>query len=90
MDCGKTTTRAPNPSTIGQCYTPVSWPDLVKSLRKLGFDGPYSGGEHPYMIKEDLVLTIPNPHRKEISVDLLLRILKQANISREDWLRSSQ
>jgi hypothetical protein len=39
------------------------------------------------MIKGDLVLTIPNPHQKEISVDLLSRILKQAGITREDWLK---
>jgi len=28
------------------------------------------------MVKKDLVLTIPNLHRKEIGVDLLARILK--------------
>jgi len=39
-----------------------------------------------YMIKGDLVLTIPNPHRKEISTALLSRILKQANLTREEWL----
>jgi hypothetical protein len=38
------------------------------------------------MIKDDLVLTIPNPHRKEISIALLSRILKQAAITREEWL----
>jgi hypothetical protein len=38
------------------------------------------------MIKNDLVLTIPNPHSHEISVDLLARILKQAGIPREEWL----
>ena len=65
---------------------PVYWAELVKGLRKLGFDGPYQGGEHPYMIKGDLVLTIPNPHRKEISIDLLSRILKQAEITRREWL----
>jgi predicted RNA binding protein YcfA (HicA-like mRNA interferase family) len=32
-------------------------------------------------------LTIPNPHRHEIGVDLLQRILKQAEISREKWLK---
>jgi len=59
----------------------------VKRLRKLGFEGPYQGGKHPYMVKGNLVLTIPNPHRKEISVDLLSRILRQANIDREEWLK---
>lgn len=38
------------------------------------------------MIKADLVLTLPNPHRREIGVDLLKRILNQAGISRDAWL----
>ena len=67
--------------------TPVSWMDLVRRLRIFGFKGPYEGGKHPYMIKEELVLTIPNPHRQVIGVDLLQRILQRANISREEWLR---
>ena len=68
--------------------TPVSWNVLVKRLNKLGFEGPYSGGKHPFMVKNDLVLTIPNPHKAVISVDLLSRILRQAKISREEWLSS--
>jgi len=68
--------------------TPVSWNVLVKRLNKLGFEGPYSGGKHPFMVKNDLVLTIPNPHRAVISVDLLSRILRQAKISREEWLNN--
>jgi predicted RNA binding protein YcfA (HicA-like mRNA interferase family) len=67
--------------------SPVSWIDLVKRLRKLGFEGPYQGGKHPYMLRDNLVLTIPNPHRKEIGVDLLSRILKRAGITREEWLK---
>lgn len=66
--------------------TPVSWSELVSRLRELGFEGPLIGGKHPFMVREKLVLTIPNPHRGEISVDLLSRILKQAKISREEWL----
>ncbi len=66
--------------------TPTSWSNLVKKLKQFGFDGPYRGGKHPYMVKGDLVLTLPNPHRKEISVDLLVRILRQANIDRNRWI----
>jgi predicted RNA binding protein YcfA (HicA-like mRNA interferase family) len=61
--------------------------ELVERLRQFGFDGPYKGGKHPYMIKGDLVLTIPNSHRKDIGVDLLTRILRQADITREEWLK---
>jgi len=68
--------------------TPVSWKYLVKRFNKMGFEGPYSGGKHPFMIKGDLVLTIPNPHKAEIGVELLSRILKQARISRNEWLNN--
>lgn len=64
---------------------PVAWQDLTKRLNRLGFDGPYHGGKHPYMIKGNLVLTVPNPHRKEIGVPLLSKILKQAQVSKEAW-----
>ena len=40
------------------------------------------------MIKGDMVLTIPNPHREAVGIDLLARILKQANVSREEWLNA--
>lgn len=66
--------------------SPVSWTELVRGLRKLGFDGPYQGGKHPYMIRGNLVLAIPNPHRREIGVPLLSRILKRAGVSKEEWL----
>ncbi|MBI5078259.1 MAG: type II toxin-antitoxin system HicA family toxin [Candidatus Yonathbacteria bacterium] len=64
---------------------PVSLRVLIQRLRKFGFDGPYKEGKHPYMVKGNLMVTIPNPHEKEISVDLLVRILRQAGISREAW-----
>jgi hypothetical protein len=30
-------------------------------------------------------LQIPNPHQGDISADLLVRLLRQAGISREEW-----
>lgn len=66
---------------------PVSWKKLVKKLKKFGFSEPQQEGKHPYMIKGNIVLTLPNPHEKEISVDLLIRILKQAGVSKSDWLK---
>jgi len=64
---------------------PISQSDLVKRLRALGFQGPYGGGKHLYMMKGNIRLTIPNPHRQRISVDLLIRILRQAGITRKEW-----
>jgi hypothetical protein len=39
------------------------------------------------MARGDDSVIIPNPHRGEaISVDLLKKVLKQAGISRDEWL----
>ncbi|EKD83376.1 MAG: YcfA family protein, partial [uncultured bacterium] len=45
----------------------------------------YSGGRHQFMLRGDLALTLPNPHRGDIGKDLLLRILKQAEMTREEF-----
>ncbi|HEX8069993.1 MAG TPA: type II toxin-antitoxin system HicA family toxin [Pyrinomonadaceae bacterium] len=61
--------------------------ELIRHLRQLGFDGPYSGGKHQFMSNGPLTLHIPNPHQADIGRELLSRILRQAGISREDWER---
>lgn len=66
-------------------WHPVTRRELVSGLRRLGFTGPYSGGKHQFMVRGDRVLTIPNPHRGTIGINLLSVILKQAGISRKDW-----
>jgi len=68
-------------------FGPISRADLIRGLRKLGFDGPYTGGKHQYLIRGQLRLVLPNPHQGEISTALLTRILRQAGIDREDWER---
>ena len=66
--------------------TPVSWRKLVKRLRELGFEGPFAGGRHPQMRRGDVTVIIPNPHEGDIGVGLLRRLLRQAGVSREEWL----
>ena len=70
--------------------SPVSWANLANRRRALGFEGPYQEGKHPYMVKGNLVLTIPNPHQREIRVALLSRILKRAGITRKQWLEDGE
>jgi predicted RNA binding protein YcfA (HicA-like mRNA interferase family) len=64
--------------------TNVSWNELVKRLRELGFEGPYlSSGP---MKRGDLTVDLPNPHKQDIGIGLLMKILIQAEVSREEWL----
>lgn len=66
---------------------PIKRDDLIRALRKAGFEGPYAGGKHQFMVRDELRLTIPNPHAGEISRPLLIRLLRQAGIDREEWER---
>ena len=59
--------------------------ELISFLKQLGFDGPYSGGKHQFMIKDKLRLTLPNPHQSDIGINLLSKILNQAGISKQQW-----
>ncbi|HEV7644345.1 MAG TPA: type II toxin-antitoxin system HicA family toxin [Pyrinomonadaceae bacterium] len=65
---------------------PIKRKDLIYYFRKLGFDGPFAGGKHASMLKGNLSLTIPNPHKgQEYSKGFLLKLLKQAEIDRDTW-----
>jgi predicted RNA binding protein YcfA (HicA-like mRNA interferase family) len=64
---------------------PIKRRDLIRYLRKLGFEGPYAGGKHQYMVRGEVKLALPNPHQGDIGRDLLVRILRQAGIEREEW-----
>lgn len=66
---------------------PIKRNELIFFLRKLGYEGPYAGSKHQFMIKENHSLTIPNPHQSDIGKEFLKRILKQANIDTEDWIK---
>jgi predicted RNA binding protein YcfA (HicA-like mRNA interferase family) len=68
-------------------WGPIVRRDLIRALRRAGFEGPFSGGRHEFMMKGDLVLTIPNPHGRAIGVGLLAMVLRQAGIVRQDWER---
>ena len=64
---------------------PIKRKDLLRYLKALGFEGPYAGGKHQFMVKEDLTLRIPNPPRSDIGKELLIRILRHAGIDKETW-----
>ncbi len=68
-------------------FGPLSRHDFVRYLRELGFDGPYSGGKHEFMVRRSVTLRILNPHQPDIGVEFLVRILRQAGIRRGEWER---
>ncbi|NOH02868.1 MAG: type II toxin-antitoxin system HicA family toxin [Chloroflexi bacterium] len=66
-------------------FKPIKRLDLIKALKKAGFDGPYTGSKHLFLVRGEVRLILPNPHQGEISKDLLARILRQAGLTRDEW-----
>lgn len=63
----------------------IPWRKLVQNFRKLGFEGPYSGGKHLFMKKGPLKVHIPFKHRGDISTGLINEILRQTEINKKEW-----
>lgn len=66
-------------------FGPVKRKDLIRYLQQTGFNGPYSGGKHEYMVRGNTTITLPNPHQSDIGRDFLARILRQAGLTRDEW-----
>lgn len=67
--------------------SPISWKEFVKRMRELGFEGPFFGGKHPKMKRDKVTVIIPNEHECDIGVGFLKRLLNQAGVTREAWLK---
>ncbi len=65
---------------------PLSRRELIRKMRALGFEGPFSGGKHQFMKKGQQKVRIPNPHGGgDISSGLVDEVRKQAGIERKQW-----
>ena len=65
--------------------SPVSRRKLIQKFHKLKFGGPFVGGRHLFMVRGELKVRIPNPHKGDISKSLVAKILRQAGISEKEW-----
>ena len=53
-------------------------------MRERGWDGPVPGANHSHMVRGAHHVVLPT--QREIGSGLLLRVLRQAGYSRDDWL----
>ena len=68
---------------------PLSRRELIRKLKALGFEGPYSGGKHQFMKKGSHKVRIPNPRGSgDISSGLVNEIRRQAVIEQKEWDRA--
>ena len=72
-------------------WTPCKRRDFVLRLRQLGFDGPFSGTKHHFLVYKQYRLAIPSNH--EYSVPQLRLMIKEVEdilgheITADEWSR---
>ena len=70
-------------------WSPCKRRDFIRRLRKIGFDGLFSGTRHQFMVFEEYRLTIPS--NDEFSVPQLRMMLREVEeitgrqISVDEW-----
>jgi predicted RNA binding protein YcfA (HicA-like mRNA interferase family) len=70
-------------------WTPCKRSEFIRRLRKLGFEGPYSGTRHQFMVYKQNRLTIPT--NQEYSVPQLRMMIREAeeilarSITAKEW-----
>jgi hypothetical protein len=70
-------------------WMPCKRRDFIRKLRQLGFDGPFSGSKHQYMIYEQYRLSIPSNSDYTISqLRMMIREIEEIigrQISVDEW-----
>ena len=74
-------------------WSPCKRRDFIRRLRKLGFDGPFAGTRHHFMVYKEHRLAIPS--NREYSVPQLRMMLQETEIilrhkiSLDEWNKLS-
>jgi hypothetical protein len=70
-------------------WTPCKRNEFIRKLRRLGFDGPFSGTRHQFMMFEQKRLAIPsNPEYSVPQLRMMLRetgLVLQRDIALDEW-----
>ena len=69
--------------------SPLKSRQVIRKLQSLGFTGPIAGGRHARMVHPETgqIIPIPTHKGKDVSVGLIRAIIREAGITREEWLR---
>jgi hypothetical protein len=69
--------------------TSIKRRDFIRKIKKLGFDGPYIGKKHQFMVYQSYRLTLPS--NEDFSIPQLKMLIKEIEdiikniITNDDW-----
>ncbi len=70
-------------------WTPCKRREFIRRLRKLGFDGPFSGTRHQFLVYQKQRLAVPtNPEYSVAQLRMMVREVEEMlgrEITAEEW-----
>jgi predicted RNA binding protein YcfA (HicA-like mRNA interferase family) len=63
----------------------LSWREVIKALNKIGFVAARQRGSHIILVKDERV--VPVPRHNQIKRGLLLEIIAEAGMTKEQFLK---
>jgi len=63
----------------------LSWREVVKALGKVGFKIDRQKGSHMILVRDERI--VPVPRHAEIKRGLLMEIITEAGLTKEEFLR---
>ena len=63
----------------------LSWREVVKALRKAGFQVERQRGSHLILTKDELI--VPVPKHEQLKKGLLMTIIEEAGLTKEEFLK---
>lgn len=63
----------------------LSWREVVKALAKVGFQVARQKGSHLILVKNEYI--VPVPKHEEIKRGLLIEIIAEAGLTKEEFLK---
>ena len=66
---------------------PLRFDQVVRKLRRLGFDGPIPGGRHSRMINLETRQIVPLPAHggRDLGIGLIRAIIREVGITPDEW-----
>ena len=63
----------------------LSWREIVKTLKKAGFQVARQKGSHLILFKDELI--VPVPKHEQIKKGLLMAIIEESGLTKEEFLK---
>jgi predicted RNA binding protein YcfA (HicA-like mRNA interferase family) len=63
----------------------LSWREVVKALKKAGFQIARQKGSHLILVKDECI--VPVPRHEQIKRGLLMAIIEESGLTKEEFLK---